>query len=196
MPWTATADWYDRRREGHPELWAWIECFIRAHDVRSMIEVGGGYGWAKRFVDLYLGIELNPRWGGWSFPDSEIINADFCKLDPQVVLSIFAQFDLLLAAAVVEHVEHYEVFLTKCLDCAPRWILISFFRGLDRDRNHFCRRASVDSNWSQAGGVYYDNFYARAPLEAWLDAHVGPGRYQFHQAGPDTILLISPCPSV
>ncbi len=186
--WTCNAAWYEGRKDGHPELWLAVEAFIRERDIKSMVEIGGGHGYASELVDEYLGIERNPVAvidGRKLYPAMRFIHA---PLTEEKVADITGQYQLFLACAVAEHCESFETLLQFALKLTPRHILISFFRGLDREENEINRVESEQTVWSEAGGVYWNNFYSGNRLRKWLDLR--DLDYSITQHGVDAILHI------
>lgn len=187
--WTADAAWYEGRKDGHIELWQFVERFVRDNRITSMLEVGGGHGYASELVDRYCGVELNPTVvlaGRNRYPHATFIEGDFCTLNGTGRAGFF---DLVLACAVVEHCASYKPLIVKAVQAQPRFVVVSFFRGLDRPRDEINRMKSKDTEWSEAGGVYWDNAYARKPLVEWLDGL--PVEWRLKQAGDDAILIVA-----
>jgi len=153
-----------------------------------MLEIGGGQGYASELVSTYCGIEPNPiavTDGRRLYPQHTFHQAHFEDVPLRLIRG---RYDLVLACAVVEHCQHYKAFILRAMMLKPRFILVSFFRGLNRDADMIRRIVSNDTEWSRAGGVYYDNSYAKGPLERWL-AEL-PIWWNIHHAGTDGILEI------
>ncbi len=186
--WSVDPEWYLGRKDGHPDLWRYVERFVCKYNVKSMVEIGGGHGYASELVEQYTGIERSHRTvedGRRRYPQHTFLHDDWITMDTAAIPRLA---DLILACAVVEHCESYEAFISRALSVSPGAIVVSFFRGLDRARNEFHKRTSADTEWSEAGGVYYDNFYSRNQLTQWLD-ELGCN-WRLDQAGGDTILVI------
>lgn len=187
--WRGDAAWYEGRKDGHIELWQFVERFVRDNRITSMLEVGGGHGYASELVEQYCGVELNPEAiiaGHNCYPYARFIEGDFCKMD---MTGPAGQFDLVLACAVVEHCQSYKPLIVKAMQAQPRFVVVSFFRGLGRPQDQIARIESEDTEWSQAGGVYWDNAYAKQPLVDWLAGL--PVEYRIEQADNDAILIVA-----
>ncbi len=187
--WTVREAWYDGRKDGHPELWQFVERFIRANRIASMLEVGGGYGYASELVERYCGIESNPAAalvGHNRYPHATFIEGNFCNME---LRGLAGQYDLVLACAVAEHCASYKPLIVKAIQVQPRFVLVSFFRGLDRPQDQINRMESRDTEWSQAGGVYWDNAYSERPLTDWLAGL--PVVWRLKQVGSDAVLTIA-----
>lgn len=187
--WRAQPAWYERRRSGHLDLWQFVSAFVKVHRIASMLEVGGGHGYASTMVKRYCGIERNPlavSEGQILYPTAEFIEGDFCSIDTS---PFRGRYELVLACAVIEHCPSFEVFLSKALAVEPRHVLVSFFRGLDRERDEIHSQTADDTSWSAKGGVYYDNSYSQRTVTRWLESQAGV-RWRFRMVGEDTVLMI------
>ncbi len=187
--WKGNATWYDGRKNCHAELWQFVERFIRDNRVASILEVGGGHGYASELVDRYCGVEVNPLAvlaGHNRYPHAMFIEGDFCNMD---LTGVAGQYDMVLACAVAEHCVSYKPLIVKAMQARPRFVVVSFFCGLDRQEDQIDRVESQDTEWSEAGGVYWNNAYARKPLTDWLAGL--PIEWRLEQAGGDAVLVVT-----
>jgi hypothetical protein len=99
--------------------------------------------------------------------------------------------DLFLALAVVEHCPDYRGFIRKAMALQPRYIVVSFFRGLStRKEDRIVKRKSVESEWSTAGGVYWDNRYCQRNLVAYLKSQDPSRDWYLTWLDGDVVLVI------
>jgi SAM-dependent methyltransferase len=191
--WTAGTDWYNRKRDSHRELWTWIEKFIADHRIESMLEIGGGYGYASHLVNRYLGIDKNPRAiaeGRQRFPAAAFMEADFSALNLDL-LKVIGDFDLVLACAVAEHCRGYWELINRAIRVQPRYVLVSFFRPWVADEGHCIRRVkSKDTEFGSAGDVYWDNTYSLLGLANYLEGLPYP--WQITRLPRDGIVTVGP----
>lgn len=187
--WRGDVAWYEGRKHGHIELWQFVERFVRENGITSMLEVGGGHGYASELVERYCGVELNPDAvlaGHNRYPHAMFIEGDFCNME---LTGLAGQYDLVLACAVAEHCVSYKPLIVGAMQMQPRFVVVSFFCGLDRPHDESNRMESKDTEWSKTGGVYWDNAYARAPLAEWLTGL--PVKWRLKQVGSDAVLIVS-----
>lgn len=191
--WNCGAEWYDSHM--HDKLWQWLLRFIRKRNINSIVEVGGGYGPVHTCVDRYVGIERNGSvleearrmFAGPSYIHDDWIGLDFSKY-PELHAP---QFDLFLSLAVVEHCPGYSLFIRKAMALNPRLIVISFFRGLSgAKQNRIMQKESKDTEWSMAGGVYWDNQYCQRGLVKWMEAQYPERDWYLTWLGEDVVLVI------
>jgi len=186
--WKCDAAWYAERRRLHPELWAFVKRFIAEHCIQSVLEVGGGDARVATIVKRYIGVERNAHCVESWPPHAIPVIGDWCQLTE--IEKLNGRFDLVLALAVAEHCPSIEACLEPALLAGPRFIVASFFRGLDRDCDTINLVESVDSEWSEAGGQYYDNAYSRAGLALWLESAGLADRSRVETHGTDAVLVI------
>lgn len=189
--WKAGAQWYQGRRDGHAELWRYVERFVARNQIKSMIEVGGGHGYASELVERYLGIEPNAeaiKQGQEKYPGAEFICGHWTALPWWRYRTIVGAYELFLACAVLEHCRWYSDFLLDALETRARFVVVTFFCGLARETDVLHEVRSSDTDWSRASGTYWDNRYSGANLGQWLDTVNVPWRID--HAGTDTILII------
>lgn len=115
----------------HVPLWNFIEKFVHDNSIGSIVDVGGGMGYAKKFCTEYIMFDKNPKMV--KLLSDEGVHAylgDFIQAD----ISLMKYYDLVLLLAVVEHTDTLRSFIVKSLQIEPKFILISFFRGFqERD---------------------------------------------------------------
>lgn len=191
--WMVSPEWYRAKERTHVPLWEHVRRFIRKHGVKSILEIGGGPGYAAELVERYMGVDVNPlafRAGleiHRDNPGVRLFCADWLEFD---VSPYAGQYDLVMAHAVVEHCSHYKAFIRKCLLAAPRFVMISFHTSLRRERDRITERVSK----ATCVGLVYLNGYAKGPLCAWLDSIGLRGRHNvFHvrrNHGMDGVLEI------
>jgi hypothetical protein len=187
--WRGDATWYEGRKDGHTELWQFVERFVRENGITSMLEVGGGHGYASEMVEQYCGVELNSDAvlaGHNRYPHATFIEGDFCNME---LTGLIGQYDLVLACAVAEHLPSYKPLIIGALEVKPRFAIVSFFRGLDRPQDRINRMESQDTEWSEAGGVYWDNAYAKSPLTDWLTGL--SAEWRLKRIGSDAVLIVA-----
>jgi len=127
--WTFGTEPYKAMIARHLPLWCWIENFIKDNSIKSIVDVGGGIGYAQHFVKpkdytLYdQNVEMVKRalalkWRAY--------HGDFtsCSINKAT-----KNADLVLITGVVEHAMVLAPFLKKALEVQPRFILVSFFKG-------------------------------------------------------------------
>ena len=146
---------YTTMANRHLHLRKFVAKFIADFDIKSMVEVGGGYGKWKELVEDYTCIELNKKACETMKHTANYIHGDFCKID---IEQIPKNSDLFMALAVVEHCNGYKEFLKRAIELNPRYIIISFFLSLSiKDKDAFKIK-------SKDGRPYYLNRYSRKAL--------------------------------
>lgn len=189
--WKCGPDWYSERRAGHPELWEFVRQFIDDHKIKSMLEIGGGDGVASELVERYCCVDVNHvavEAGRDKYPGQDFLHRDWLA-DPAPADYFPGRCDLVLACAVVEHMPHWQPCVEKMLKVRSRYAVVSFFRGLLRDRDEIKQVESTDASWSQSGGVYYDNAYSGVRVAETLDAKRLD--WKVHLCGTDAVLVIN-----
>ena len=151
---------YTTMENRHLPLRKFVAKFITDFDIKSMVEVGGGYGKWKELVEDYTCIELNKRAYEKMKFIANYIHGDFCEIDLEQVPK---NSDLFMALAVVEHCKGYKEFLKLAIELNPRYIIINFFFGLTE--------LKVDKYKikSKNGKKYYTNKYSRKVLYKVLE---------------------------
>lgn len=153
----------------HVHLWSFINRFIREFRIESCLEVGGGVSPVLEWIQpgmRYRGVDINPNaveLARKSYPERDLLAGDWTdngqKCEPDWVP------DLFLSCATVEHCRHYRPFLARALRTNPRFLIVSFFRGLDRPNNLFHEQRDAEGNFR-----YYLNMYSGAKLMDWVRA--------------------------
>lgn len=124
--------WYIMLVSRHKPLWEFFEKFVSKFNIKSLIDVGGGYGYASKFVNEYVAVEVNQRAVGVMLKKKKfdqtcgIVCGDFTKLD----LDAFKEPDAIIIFAVVEHLDSYKPIIEKAISLKPKFVLVSFFNGL------------------------------------------------------------------
>jgi hypothetical protein len=141
---------YEAMAERHQPLWDFVQKFITDHNILSVLEVGCGLASpVPKWVEHHTGIDLNEQ--------THALHVDFMQLRPTLPV----QFELLLACAVIEHIESgYEPFIEHVLRFSPKFALISFFNGLYRDQNYL--RVNPKGVWK--------NRYSKVKLQTYMDS--------------------------
>lgn len=156
-------DWYHKIQARHKPLWNFVKLFIEQNNIQSVFEVGGGPAPLRNMVKKYTNIDVNEKYKMESTENFKQIIADFMNVE---ILSEDFGPDLFLAMGVVEHCEHYKKFIEKTLSLNPKFIIISFFFGLNRSRDKIKKRVS-NRNVSECY-PYWTNCYSRVCLEEFL----------------------------
>lgn len=155
---------YAKMRRRHQGLWLYIEWLFKTLKPTNALEIGGSTGWVSKWIEGdYIGVERNEvavREGHRLYPGNRLINDDWTKMDTRKFRSL--ELDLVLAAGVIEHCSGYREFILRCVDAAPKTIVISFFRGLGWSREHLRKMLSPE------GVVYYENHYRGKSIHRWL----------------------------
>jgi hypothetical protein len=154
--------WYRKIQAHHIPLWSFVNNFIKQHKVQSIFEVGGGPAPLRSTVSKYTNVDVNEKYRKESTQTFKQITADFSTLN---VLNEETP-DLFLGMGVVEHCEHYNRFIEKALSLNPKYIIISFFFGLDRNKDEIRKRMS--GRGVDGCQPYWINRYSKAGLEEFL----------------------------
>lgn len=127
--WTHNAIKHYRAMIGrHVPLWEFIEAFIKRNAIKSIVDCGGGIGYAAQFVetDRYALFDQNETMIKYSLEQGrQAYYGDFTQTDVEHVKG----FDLVLIAGVVEHAMVLEPFIQKALEVQSKYIVVSFFNG-------------------------------------------------------------------
>jgi hypothetical protein len=115
---------YKEMLKRHPDLWLFVENFIKKKKIDSVLEIGGGYSPVKPLVSKYLNIDLREECAD--------VYGDFLKID----LTPYKGYDMVVAFAVVEHCDGYEEFIRRMYSLGTKHLILSFFHGLDRNEDY------------------------------------------------------------
>jgi SAM-dependent methyltransferase len=169
----SSRSWGDFTREDYLRMidrqwpfWASLNEFVISNGIKSAVEVGCGIGHLCFTVDSYTGIDLNQalldgneafyRRGRW-------LCGDWLTTDG-------LEGDLFLASSVIAHCESFQVFLEKALSLPCRYFVVSFSKGL-RDYERIQKHPT---------GEFFENYYCRADVEAFLYGLPGPGSWAIY----------------
>jgi 2-polyprenyl-3-methyl-5-hydroxy-6-metoxy-1,4-benzoquinol methylase len=164
--WNQSEVFWNKMKKRHAALWTFLEAFVRMNNEGKMriLEVGGAYGYVSEWAKgRYVGIERSPSMielGKQKYPDAKFINDDFVHMDTRQFQAQF--FHLVFAAGVIEHCPEYQTFIRRALDVNAPTIVITFFRGLLRDEDHFQKVVSPEA-------IYYENYYSGKRLTEFLE---------------------------
>jgi len=131
--WFSKFEPYRRMVRKHKPLWNFIPKFIEEFKVNSIIDVGGGIGYARQFVDQYVLFDSNEALiteVKKQEPDINVFIQDFTKADVSFLKN---KYDLVLMCAIVEHYGSLYPLLAKALEVESRYVLITFFKGLTKN---------------------------------------------------------------
>ena len=162
---------YQKMKESHKILWTYISGFIARQNIFSILEVGGGLvSDFKHASPVYQAIDINER--------TDAIHEDFTLMD----VSWIKGFDLLLACAVIEHCDGYENFIKQAIATKSKYIIITFFNGLNRKEN-------FPSTQTKYGSTYIWNKYSLNKLTDFMNT-LGV-RFEIERLGKrDSVLII------
>lgn len=161
---------YQQMQKRHQPLWRYVHQFINENNIASCLEVGCGlHSPVKPWVHDWWGIDLNQQ-------VKDAYHIDFTG--PMFVPMQITKKDLLLACAVIEHTDRWNIFLDHAAQYNAPWTFVTFFNGLERSRSKI--RVTKD-------GIYV-NSYARSTItakckELGLD-------FRYEQIEQDAILII------
>lgn len=163
--------------KNHHHLWNYITKFVTDNNIKSIFEVGPGqFSPVRSMVSDYTAIDLNNA--------VDAVHEDFSTMS----LAPFNKrnYDLFLAAAVIEHCEGYEAFFRQMRKLPFKYGIVSFFTGLGRDEE-IRRRIFFH------GLKVWRNKYCLQGVMEFLDTNGYRGDYKIFSASTaakDTILLI------
>lgn len=129
--WVAGEKSYEAMIARHTPLWNFIEYFVKKYNINNIVDVGGGIGYARKFCKEYAIFDKNPKMIEL-LTKQGVLKAylgDFLQAD----ISDVKEYDLVLILAVVEHTGTLNLFLKKALEINPRFIIVSFFRGVQEE---------------------------------------------------------------
>lgn len=155
--------WYREIQTRHEPLWDFVNRFIKQYGVQSIFEVGGGPAPLSSTVSKYTNVDVNEKYARESTQTFRQITADFLTID---IPTEDINPDLFLGMGVIEHCHNYKPFIERTLFLNPKYIIISFFFGLNRDMDKIRKRMSgkgIDSCQP-----YWVNRYSKAKLEEFL----------------------------
>lgn len=151
--WTYGPKWYARLRGRHKALWKFLPELIREFHVRNLLEVGGGDGWLGQFVELHRNFEVNlatvRKLPKGLFGKTDMVDANFLQI-PEEHVAGRKSWDMVLAAAVLEHMPGFQTGLDRMLRVGAPLTVATFFLGLRREKELWVRRKSSDRRdfWS------------------------------------------------
>jgi hypothetical protein len=155
--------WYHRIKRRHTPLWNFVSFFIKEFKVKSLFEVGGGPAPLQKLVETYTNIEVNEKYATENTPKCRQIIADFSTYD----ISKETSPDLFLGMGVIEHFENYESFLKKAIELKPKFIIVSFFNGLNKSDSDRIRVREENKKHEKIN-KYWINHYSEKCLLAFL----------------------------
>jgi SAM-dependent methyltransferase len=132
--WLAEIDDYKGMVARHRPLWSFVEKLVYKYRISSIVDVGGGMGYARRLCSKYAIFDLNPKMVGYLKKEGvDAYLKDFTEAD----IASVKNYELVLILAIVEHTGRLEDFLKKALEINPKFILVSFFKGLQHSNCKF-----------------------------------------------------------
>ncbi len=159
----------------HKPLWELIEKFIQDNNIGSIVDVGGGMGYASKYCKKYVVFDRNPKM--IELLTSRDITAyldDFIHADIKSVIG----YDLVLMLALIEHTGNLQAFIEKALEIRPKFIIVSFFKGL-----------VTKDKLLNVGGNCYLQLYSKKTVESIMD-NIGIVTYSIVHVPTDNILII------
>lgn len=165
----------------HKFFWQFIEKFIKDNNIKSVFEVGSGtMPPARKWVTDYTAVDLNES--------TDAIHDDFTTMSLAGLNQ--RNYDLFLAAAVIEHCDGYQNFFHQMRKIPFKYAIVSFFHGLDREDDtlgHTSLKKEDDR-------TIHFNYYSKFKVSDYLDSIGYRGQYRILQVSPrpaDTIVLIN-----
>lgn len=129
--WISERGTYKAMVSRHIPLWEYVSRLIAENGIKSIVDCGGGIGHAAQFVepDKYTLYDCSQKMVDLSLTEGRnAVCGDFTTATTSIQAVKGA--DLVLILAVVEHACTLEPFIKKALEIEPRFILVSFFKGL------------------------------------------------------------------
>lgn len=173
--WIANEDAYEGMVRRHEPLWKLIEKFIQDNDISSIVDVGGGMGYASRYCKKYVVFDRNPKMvelltnkGITAYLD------DFMHADVRPVID----YDLVLMLALIEHTGNLQAFIEKALEIKSKFIIISFFKGL-----------VAKDKLLNVGGNCYLQLYSKKTID-YIMTNIGIVNYDIIKVPTDSIIII------
>lgn len=155
--------WYDKTQKRHSVLWDFVKTFIKQYNVQSIFEVGGGPAPLHNTVSKYTNVDVNEKYARESTQSFRQITANFLTIDlPAEDINP----DLFLGMGVIEHCHDYKPFIERALFLNPKYIIISFFFGLNRNIDRIRIRKSIKG--VDECQPYWVNRYSKKRLEEFL----------------------------
>ena len=145
-------EYYLHMREHLPEQWAFIRCWIQSCRLSSLLEVGGGDGYAATFLP----------------PGAPYLNVDPSALNPDSILAQWQEvlkaehagrWDGFLSMATFDTAGNPEPLLEGVAEIRPRVACITFCLGL----------SDSDENEPRAGTAFC--IVSKPWLARWAQAH-------------------------
>jgi hypothetical protein len=124
--WNLSVERYKRMRDNHPEAWRFVEWWIEATRLSSLLEAGGGAGFASTFLSTgtrYFNIDPNMNKEACH---QNTIEGDWCSLNKSPYRRMWDGF---LSMATIEMCKNPEIFLDGVVDIFPRVACITFYKG-------------------------------------------------------------------
>ena len=145
---------YSGMRKRHPDVWHYLDRFIAARKIKSILEVGCGLvSPVCNMVDEYQAVDVNIS--------TDAIHEDFTTMD---VTQFEGKYDLLFSSAVIEHCNGYEKFIEQVVKVKPKYAIITFFNGLHWEENLFMECIKEEETL----GKFWWNRYCEKSLKDFL----------------------------
>jgi len=175
--WNVTTELgYTKMFKRHLGLWRWVDEFMALNKIKSVFEVGPGLlDNINKKVETYQSVDLTKN-GNSIYDDFTTMNLDEFK----------GKFDLLLACAVVEHCNGYRDFFKRALDIKAKFVVISFFNGINRYEEHIKTVSDKHTNEFK----FYLNSYSQREMEKELDKLGVLNKSEFITLGRKNSILI------
>lgn len=128
--WQSNNKAYAKMVQRHLPFWNFLTDFIKDKNIYSIVDVGGGSAYAQTLLSStarYALFDMNEKMIEQCDATYKF-HGNFLEADISQVVG----YHLVLCLSVVEHAMTLEPFIKKALEVKPRFVLISFFRGLEK----------------------------------------------------------------
>ena len=175
--WNVTTELgYTKMFKRHLGLWRWVDEFMAHNKIESVFEVGPGLlDNINKKVKTYQSVDLTKN-GDSIYNDFTTMNLD----------EFSGKFDLLLACGVIEHCNGYKDFFRRVLDINAKFVVISFFNGINRYEDIIKRVSDKHTHEFK----FYVNSYSQAEMEIELDKLGLLDKSEFITLGKKNSILI------
>lgn len=114
----------------HWPLWEFVRRFCKTMEVKSILDVGGGSGFARQFAIDYVCFDLNEQMTRKLQDEGvDARNCDFVTANKDDLKN---RFDLVLILGVAEHRGSFIDLLESAVALNPKFVILSFFKTLNR----------------------------------------------------------------
>ena len=168
----------------HTALWDRVDAILREREIQSVYEIGCGLGHLAPNYPKYHGIDVNPQARVTKTPNATFETGDFLTTDLDIVRD---KYDAVVACGVIEHVSHWNPFMSRVLDINSSVSLVSFFASAKSSRDFIRPRAKAGRK------TFWENSYYLPAISSWLrdlDINFTWEHYP-HAVGTDCLLIIS-----